>query len=523
MLILAWQSDATVYVALLAFVPVFLLLEHPSLNYNERLLLHIFSFLAVFIGIYYIISWIRQVDPGSHFATVLLRALTIYIPYLTAFFIRFRLHRSADHAALGFCLSWVIIEALHDLNILGLPYGNLGHILGATPGIVQWYAFTGVLGGTIWILLTNFSVYLFIRKLAIDRRKPKKWTISVVLPLFIIVIPPVVSYYMMNKPSDCRKTAMKVAALHTSMDVFDYKYDTSPAELLESYIEQTEIILDTSEQTIIIWPENAITGNINYDQPDSSETVRVIRERLLDHPGTTLVTGAIVRRTVDPPKPDEYAPGIIHDSVSGKYFRRYNTALLITGNKPVVIRTKKRLVPFSEEIPPGRIFAPIVRLVPNLAELSFSRLPNDSTYFNFSGNQNRTSPIICYGSTFSQFVASEIHNTGSNFMVIILNEGWMKSNKAYRHFDWFAVCRAIENRRFLAKSSNEGRTDFISCKGRIIDSITGPVSGVISSSLMINTKETFFTKYHHMIITCIILISAGFLLWIFLNKKHREV
>ncbi len=518
-LTLAWQNNNTIFLVLVTFVPFFLLLELQSPDYNQRLQLHLFSFLAVFISIYFIIYWIRNVDPGSHLATVAVRAITVYLPYLSAFFIRFGLRRSAVDSVLGFCFTWMITEVLHDLNILGLPYGNLGHLFGGKPAIIQWYSITGSSGGTAWILLVNFSIYYFLRSLFQRKNSPRSRVRSSIVLAITALAPPIFSLSIPKMEIQCHKTDIRVLALHTSMDVYKYKYEASPLDLVGEYIDQTSPSLDTSVKTIIFWPENAITGDILYSQPDSSMAIKKIKHELVRQPCINLVTGAIVDNIVTPPRKDVYAPGIMKDTISGKHFRRYNTALLLKCNQPTETKIKKRLVPFSEEIPPNPVFAPLVKLVPNLEGLSFSRGEQDTVVFSFFGDRARTSPIICYGSTFSPFVAREILASNSNFMTIILNEGWMKSKKANAHFNWFTICRAIENRRYAVKSSNEGISSIIGCDGSVLNSLEGPLPGVIKSSLRINNSFTFYTKNHKGILYGILIVSIAGLVWIILKKS----
>lgn len=517
---IAWQNDLTVFLIFFAFVPLFILLRQPSYNYNERLQLHIFSFIAVFVAIYLITYWIRNVNAGSHFATVMVGAITVYLPYLGAYFIRYRLKRSVIVSALAFCFIWLIAEVLHALNILGLPYGNLGHLLGALPGLVQWYAITGSLGGTAWILLVNLSIFYIIKNLVKKSKPDKIRLVHVFLLILSILLPPFTSLIIQKRQKQNLETGIQVIAVHTSMDVFEFKYNVQPSDLVDMYIGQSRPQVDTSLKTIIFWPENAITGDIYFSSPDSSLAVNMIREDLISQTSAVLVTGAIIDKIVDPPAKEEYTPGILYDSLAGMHYRHYNTALLLKQDESASIKIKKRLVPFSEEIPPHRIFSPIVKLVPNLADLSFSRGNNYTTVFSFFGDQARTSPIICYGSTFSPFVAQEMLASRSNFMAIILNEGWMKSKKAYTHFNWFAVCRAIENRRFTVKSSNEGISAIINCNGRVLERVEGPHPGVIKATLRANNSFTFFTKNHKAILNAILILSIAGMVWV-LAGRHR--
>ena len=57
-----------------------------------------------------------------------------------------------------FLLIWMGYEHFHLSWDLAWPWLNLGNALATAPKLIQWYEFTGVRGGTLWIILTNFAL-----------------------------------------------------------------------------------------------------------------------------------------------------------------------------------------------------------------------------------------------------------------------------------------------------------------------------------------------------------------------------
>jgi apolipoprotein N-acyltransferase len=669
-LALSWQSDSTAFFIFFAFVPVYFLLNDRKLAEHDKPLLFILTFLSVFLAAWFGVYWIRNVDPTTHFVIALLRGITMLLPFGAAYLFLFsgrasgtnRNKSTGDTSSatstssskpaskstggptpiIVFIATWMIMEVLHDLNILGMSYGNLGHVLAAYPGMIQWYAITGSLGGTLWILLVNFVLFLLLQTMLKGIQRTTLFSLAALLPL-------IVSLIMFRTPANTTETNVNVIALHTSMDVYDYKYEVDPDELLNAYIATSKKYLDTSTTNIIFWPENAVMGDLFIDSLEISATVKKIREELvtakapMETMGTEemkvtgtkemevmrakpaeateprvleasglkemevmrakelevmVVTGAIIDQVTAAPDPGSYQPNILFEQQHDYHFKRYNTALFITREGAPQIKFKKRLVPMSEQVPMQRIFAPLISLVPNLADLNFSPAEEGYPFFSFGTvniptptnnltnpkihtttnvhtrpkdhtrpnnhttpdiptnsntrnipnvptNQNipttsnvhttpnvhtssenrtsqtiRTTPIICYGSAFSTFTANEVLQTKSNFLAILLNEGWMKSEKAYRHFNWFAICRAIENRRFIVKSSNEGITTLIDSKGNTEKQLYGQTTGAVTGNLEINENLTFYTHYHRYIIYGILI--AGFLVIIILALKIRR-
>jgi len=59
-----------------------------------------------------------------------------------------------------FLLLWLINEYSHLYGVLHWPWLNLGNFFSSTPNIIQWYEYTGIAGGSLWIL--TFYVFCTI-------------------------------------------------------------------------------------------------------------------------------------------------------------------------------------------------------------------------------------------------------------------------------------------------------------------------------------------------------------------------
>jgi apolipoprotein N-acyltransferase len=60
-------------------------------------------------------------------------------------------------------LAWICFEKLHLNWGFSWPWLNLGNGFASNPDWIQWYEYTGVFGGTLWIWMVNFSLYHAIR------------------------------------------------------------------------------------------------------------------------------------------------------------------------------------------------------------------------------------------------------------------------------------------------------------------------------------------------------------------------
>lgn len=514
-LFFAWHAQESVFFLFLAFIPVFYCLDNVPETYNNKLKLYIFSFLASFFWIYLTIYWIKPIHPISHFIICLLSASILFIPYVLAYYFRFAKKSSATVAQFVFISAWIIIELGHDLNLLGFPYLNLGHTLAAYSDLIQWYAWTGSIGGTLWILLINLGLYHLIKRIReVGARGAVK---SLGISLFVTGLPIVLSFFLGQNSQKGEETSLNVICLHTSADVYNYKYDVEPDVLLEDYLTTTLTYMDTTKQNLVVWPENALTGDILLAKLDSGP-IRKIEQKLCKLSNSVLISGAMVDEVVARPDSSRYLPNILYNKEEKFFFKRYNSALLVRSNGSTLMQTKKRLVPFGEKVPSHKIFSPFVSFLPNLANLNFSSRQDEYPVFSIVHDSIQTTPIICYGSVFSSHVADEILATKSNFMVVLMNEGWMKNEKAFSHFNWFSVCRAIENGRQLIKSSNEGMSSIINSNGEVEKHLIGAETGAIQGKIRINNDYTFYSIYHAAIHYGMLIICFGFILFHFIRS-----
>ena len=59
------------------------------------------------------------------------------------------------HASFILPILWISFEYLHLNWDLSWPWLILGNIFSSHTNWVQWYSYTGVLGGTLWVLIIN--------------------------------------------------------------------------------------------------------------------------------------------------------------------------------------------------------------------------------------------------------------------------------------------------------------------------------------------------------------------------------
>jgi len=90
----------------------------------------------------------------------------------------------------GWRIRWTVMSTkLDQYWELTWTWLTLGNALAEYPSWAQWYSFTGVFGGTFWILLINYIVFQLLVK-------HKIWGLNLkrmLIPAAVIVVPILIS------------------------------------------------------------------------------------------------------------------------------------------------------------------------------------------------------------------------------------------------------------------------------------------------------------------------------------------
>jgi apolipoprotein N-acyltransferase len=124
---------------------------------------------------------------------------------------------------------------------------------------------------------------------------------------------------------------------------------------------------------------------------------------------------------------------------------------------------------------------------------------------------NRTGTFICYESVFPAYIR-EFANQGAQILFNLSNDAWFgKSSARHQHFE-IARMRAVENRRWIIRVTNNGITAAIDPAGRVTD--VKESYREVAGNLHFDYIEqiTFYTRHGDWFIwLCVmILIASGF-------------
>ncbi len=173
---------------------------------------------------------------------------------------------------------------------------------------------------------------------------------------------------------------------------------------------------------------------------------------------------------------------------------------------------KIHLVPFGEYIPFKNLLVFARKLTGRVSE--FSRGTDRHVFLlpTQSGARHRYGFFICYEAVFADEVR-HLAGNGAEVLVNISDDGWYGDTSApWQHLN-MARMRAIENRRWLLRDTNNGITAAIDPYGRVRQSIPRHQTDALPAQYGFRDDITFYSAHGDVFAWCCAILSIGVAAW----------
>lgn len=467
------MAYAVSWVVFISFFSFFSIIKSELGAFKKIALILLFNLLFNLIPNF----WILQFDIVYGLMAVVINAFLFSLPYITLILLR-------NTSVILVCICWIVFELLTNFIPFLSPWQNLGYFLAEDIEFIQWYEYSGVLGGSVYILLINILLFKIIVLVKIERfRRALLFAACVFILVFFS--------FIISKSVGFKESNDYISVLVGNSN-FD---ETSP--IGEKYkvltaIDSIAASLD-SNVSVIVFPEAFINKSIEIEDLKNEVEISRLSKLFGQNEKMTIILGMI--------------------TTSARKNETYNSALII--RKDVTsLKIKQKLVPITEYIP-----KPLTWI--NLASSNFTPVYFDSLTFKLDNGVN-AGVLICYESIYPYFVNEAAIN--SNVLFIISSETSLKSSYSRQQYINRIVVRAIEGRRYIVKSSNNGSSCIIDFYGNINEnsatnkSATNKKVSFVKSTIKLSSIQTFHQQYPFLIFyICITLLIVIFFLKIALK------
>ncbi|MGK6351283.1 apolipoprotein N-acyltransferase [Parapedobacter sp. DT-150] len=387
---------------------------------------------------------------------------------------------------LGLVCFWIAYEYLHQTWDLAFPWMTLGNGFADTHQLVQWYEYTGVYGGTVWIWAANILTFLAV--LSAKDGFPLRHRYQLLAGLAaLIIIPSTWSLYHYFAYEE-HENPSNIVVVQPNIDPYGKFGSIPPEEQIEHLIQLSESVAQPNTE-FFVWPETAIAGQGGYDEDRFFQHPTFFRiQRFLNtYMNGNVLTGIEGYRIYSGP---ETPTARAFDDV---YYDAFNAAVLIENSAKLQYYHKSKLVPGVEQTPFGGALAFMKPLFAAFGGTTGGYGKQDSPSVFYSRSGIGAAPVICYESIWGDYVAQYIKQ-GAQFIAVVTNDGWWGDTSGKNQHLAYAKLRAIETRRWVARSANTGISAFINQRGDVTQRTEWWVPAALKQDINLNEEITFYVQ-----------------------------
>lgn len=394
---------------------------------------------------------------------------------------------------------WVAVE-LARARITGFPWDLLGYTQVDNLTLTRIAPWTGVMGLSFVIAAIN-ALWLIHPSIKDRRAKYLPLGVAVVFVIFA-------SYTATRNRSNVPEPTQAVATLvqenlgvgtegASSRESKQHMLDSFSQLSLHPVIGLTQKdrrlygtpVNDRSQ--IIVWPEAPT------DFVDSDPILRhAISSLALKSGAPVIINDVTVASSTEDGRANLYNSASFY-LPDGSYAGHYD---------------KMHLVPFGEYTPYKPLFFFVGHLLDDLVFIPGTQ----RTLFNVGGKTYGV--FICYESIFGDDMRLFARN-GAQVLINISDDGWYGDTSApWEHLDMVRM-RAIENRRWVVRSTNTGITAAIDPSGRVTEMIPRHIRTSVQVAFGYRTDITFYSRYGDCFAWLCALITSALVVFGFGRKR----
>ena len=342
---------------------------------------------------------------------------------------------------------WVAIDRTHG------PFGFAWHTLG-NAGIdmsvpLRLAPFTGVYGlSFVFVMLSAALALAALRR----RRREMAWLLA--LPLL----------YLLPRLPEASAGQERAALVQPNVSETE---DWTPASFAETLTRLRVLTLQAAgaispPPRLVVWPEVPAPFIFDSDSAFGNEARDLARASR-----TFFLFGAVAHTPAGAPLNSAVMIG-----PDGEFLGRYD---------------KIYLVPFGEFIPP--LFGFVNRITQEAGDFAPG---SDIVLFRAGGR--RVGTFICYEAALPH-AARRFAAAGAEVFVNISNDGYFGHSAAQDQHLKIVRMRAVENRRWILRSTNNGITAAIDPAGRVVERLPADRAAALQAHYSYISTQTVYTKY----------------------------
>ncbi len=515
MLTLGWPDWSYTIALFFAWIPLLWVIE----QYPPAFRLLRFPAITLFTWNIGTTWWLWNSTGFGAVAAIIINTCLMCLPWWGYIALRKRMNQW--QSLLGLIAFWLCFEWVHLNWSISWPWLTLGNGLSPIAPLIQWYAYTGVAGGSLLIWVMNMLSFQFL--LAKQKRKLIQVGIFSASIFLLLAFVGWMNYLSQWNPGK-ETTKENIVVVQPNIDPYQKFESLTTAQQIEKLVSISSNKID-SNTSLLVWPETAMSAADWQDNIPVNPYYQPVFQLLHQYPNLQLVSGIETFKRYG----TTAATATARKSAEGIYYDAFNAAVQLQAKKDSqsmvaiqqpVFYNKSKLVPGVESLPSFlRFMAPVFeQFGGSTGGYGVSDTP---VVFRHPLYQQNAAPIICYESVYGEYVSDYVKR-GANLLTIMTNDGWWENTDGHKQHLQYAKLRAIETRRWVARAANTGISAFIDPTGTIVQQLGWDQAGALQQNIYTSNELSFYVQHGDYIFKIAVACSV-FLLLISLRKRSKYV
>ncbi len=492
--VFSWQSSSFPFLILLAFIPLFFI-EHVierNHDHNKPGKIFFYSWVTFFLWNLSAISWTMDISIFIWMYASIVISILMALVFLI-FHITKRHTAYPGHGYFAFVIYWMAFEYFLNISIINWPVMELGTAFANYPQFIQFFEFTGISGGSLWILLCNVLIlYVFDALFYFGNRNKAVRIAQVSLFLIILLGLPGFSYYLYTQKTTGNQSS-EISLVQPGKNPMND--EAKIAQLIPTA--QSQLNKNT---TLLIFPEH-ITNPMQYEKI-IHKGVDIFNPMLDKNPRLKII---LPFSKIDP---SNNFPGSTLD-------------LLIISQKGTIHKQIfSRNMPGFNTLPIPPLGFMLAKLTNKNYKMDSHALVQEKTTIQTEIPSGKAGIFADQAILFNPSELRELSAT-SEILIQLSNNIWWDSDKFNKQSLSLARLAAISHKRPVGHVTHKGITTLIGPKGNIKASINEKTDA-ISATLPIINRVSFYTKYGNYLGRIFLFFSGLLVLYTIVSMITRK-
>ena len=484
--------------ALFGLVPLLCMERIADLTGKKRVWIYHYSAFVIWNAI--TTFWVCNATVGGGLFAIFANAFQ-----MSLVFGLFRLSKKKFKGALPYiflAVTWIAWERFYFDAEISWPWLVLGNSFARTTWAIQWYEFTGALGGSLWIWACNLGLFGLLVSLSDGslfswNGKAKAAALGGYAAL--LIAPFIVSASVGKEYKDSMNADQMLPVVIVQPNIDPYNKFQAMSQDQQNALLEGQIVsalqerkADSTQTPLLVVAPETFTSDIVCGDYPRSRTWRRFTALLNEYPGVNMLFGA---SSYDYIYQDERPSATARNIREGIWVESHNSALMIDGSARTDIFHKSKLVVAVEKTPYPAIFCRIDDMLGGVMGRCVGQ--DEISLLEVKGTDGTVIPVgsaVCYESVYGEYYTGYVRK-GAKAMAIITNDAWWGNTPGYRQHLSYASLRAIETRRAIARCANTGISAFISPSGEILQPTPWWEPAAITGNIPLRNDITFFVNH----------------------------